>query len=229
VTQHRWADTERVRLVSNGVAPECFVTRTHRPRARRLLFVGQWLPAKGTRYLVDAFTDLAGRRDVELVCAGTGTPSDLVRAAFPDASRNHVRVVPTMDREGLYRELIEADLFVFPSLSEGFSCALLEALAAGLPTVATPAGAALDLLKHDDNAVVVPVADAHAIVAAVDRLIDDRPLRQRLGTAARATAMRFTQDKACASFASEVCAVAMTRDENMPVGKKMLLRDDVLL
>jgi glycosyltransferase involved in cell wall biosynthesis len=212
LTQHRWADPERVYLASNGVAPECFVTRTHRPRARRLLFVGQWLPAKGTRYLVDAFVDLAKRRDVELVCAGTGTSADVVLSAFPEAARHHVRVVATMDREGLYRELIEADLFVFPSLSEGFSCALLEALAAGLPTIATPAGAALDLLKHDDNAVVVPLADAHAIVAAVDRLIDDRPLRQRLGAAARATAKRYTLDKACASFADDLCAIAIKAD-----------------
>jgi glycosyltransferase involved in cell wall biosynthesis len=218
VTQHRWADRDRVRLASNGVAPECFVTRTHRPRARRLLFVGQWLPAKGTRYLVDAFADLATRRDVELVCAGTGAPSEVVLAAFPAAARSHVRVVPTMDREELYRELIDADLFVFPSLSEGFSCALLEALAAGLPTIATPAGAAVDLLKHDDNAVVVPLADAHAIVAAVDRLIDDREQRQCLGAAARATAMRYTLDKACASFASEVCAIAMKADGSQSVG-----------
>jgi glycosyltransferase involved in cell wall biosynthesis len=217
LTQHRWADRDRVHLASNGVAPECFVVRTHRPRARRLLFIGQWLPAKGTRYLVDAFADLARRRDVELVCAGTGAASDVVRGAFPAAARSHVTVVPTMDRDELYRELIAADLFVFPSLSEGFSCALLEALAAGLPTIATSAGAAVDLLKHDDNAIVIPFADAHAIVAAVDRLIDDREQRQRLGAAARATAMRYTLDKVCDSFASDVVAIATTGDGSHPV------------
>ncbi|HEY7185093.1 MAG TPA: glycosyltransferase family 4 protein [Vicinamibacterales bacterium] len=218
VTQHRWADRDRVHLTSNGVAPECFVTRTHRPHARRLLFVGQWLPAKGTRYLVDAFAELASRRDVELVCAGTGAPSDVVLSAFPVDARSHVRVVPTMNRDGLYRELVDADLFVFPSLSEGFSCALLEALAAGLPTIATRAGAAADLLKHDDNAVVIPFADAHAIVAAVDRLIDDRARRQHLSAAARSTAMRYTLDKACASFAGDVCAIATKADGSQSVG-----------
>ena len=218
LTQQQWADRDRVHLASNGVAPACFVARTHRPRARRLLFVGQWLPAKGTRYLVDAFADLASRRDVELVCAGTGAASEVVLGAFPAAARGHVKVVSTMDREELYRELIEADLFVFPSLSEGFSCALLEALAAGLPTIATPAGAAVDLLKHDDNAVVIPFADAPAIAAAVDRLLDDRDERQRLGAAARATAMRYTIDKACASFAREVAAIAMKADGSQSVG-----------
>jgi len=226
VTQHRWADHDRVHLAANGVAPECFVTRPHRPRARRLLFVGQWLPAKGTKYLVEAFADLASRRDVELVCAGTGAPSDVVLRAFPATARSCVQVVPTMDRKELYRELIDADLFVFPSLSEGFSCALLEALAAGLPTIATHAGAAVDLLKHDDNAVVVPFADAHAIVAAVDRLIDDSAQRQRLGAAARATAMRYTLDKTCASFASDVCAIALKADGSQSVGA--LVGGDVL-
>jgi glycosyltransferase involved in cell wall biosynthesis len=218
VTEHGWADRDRVHLAANGVAAECFVTRPHRPRARRLLFVGQWLPAKGTKYLVEAFAELASRRDVELVCAGTGVPSDVVLGAFPATARSRVKVVPAMDRKDVYRELIDADLFVFPSLSEGFSCALLEALAAGLPTIATHAGAAVDLLKDDDNAVVVPCADAHAIVAAVERLVDNSAQRQRLGAAARATATRYTLDKACAAFASEVCAIALKADGSQSVG-----------
>ena len=57
-----------------------------------------------------------------------------------------------------YAELGRADLFVFPSLSEGFSNALLEAMAASLPIVATPAGAAGDLLRDGVNAAVVPPA-----------------------------------------------------------------------
>jgi glycosyltransferase involved in cell wall biosynthesis len=236
VTEHGWADRDRVHLASNGVAPECFVTRTDRPRVRRLLFVGQWLPAKGTRYLVDAFVNVANRCDLELVCAGTGTPSDTVLATFPPAVRNRVRVVATMDRQGLYRELIDADVFVFPSLSEGFSCALLEALAAGLPTIATPAGAAVDVLKHDDNAVVVPMADAPAIVAAIERLLGDYALRQQLGAAARATARRYTLDKTCESFASDLCAIAMKTAGARPDdavrrakrAKKMLLGGDAL-
>jgi glycosyltransferase involved in cell wall biosynthesis len=227
LTAHKWASRERIHLVSNGVAPECFVTRPDRLHARRLLFVGQWLPAKGTRYLVEAFVAIAKKFDVELVCAGTGTSSDTVLSAFPADVRARVIVVSTMNRSELYRELIGADIFVFPSLSEGFSCALLEALAAGLPVVATPAGAALDLLKHDENAVVVPFADGPAVAAAVRRLLDDSALRERLGAGARRTALNYTWDKACASFASEVCAVARTPHRSKAVSA--LVRDDAIL
>lgn len=227
VTRHRWADADRVHLVSNGVADECFVTRTHRPHVRRLLFVGQWLPAKGIKYLVGAFADLAKRSDVVLVCAGTGTSDDVVLSAFPADVRHRVTVRPTMGRDELYHELIDADLFVFPTLSEGFSCALLEALAAGLPVIATPAGAAADLLKHHENAVVVPFADAAAIVAAVQRLVNDEPLRTRLGDAARATARRYSLDKVCTSFAREVLTIAANGEAASAVGA--LVEDDVVL
>src|SRR6185436_13405181 len=108
VTSHGWAERDRVKLVANGVADECFVTRPDRAQARRLLFVGQWLPAKGTRYLVDAFAELAARCDVELVCAGTGAPAEVVLAAFPRTVRDRVIVIASMGRDELYRELIAA-------------------------------------------------------------------------------------------------------------------------
>jgi len=216
LTREGWARHDRIRLMSNGVTPELFITRSHRPRARRLLFVGQWLAAKGTRYLVSAFDDMASSCDVELVCAGTGASREVVLSAFPPAVRDRVIVIPSMDREELLRELIAADMFVFPSLSEGFSCALLEALAAGLPTIATPAGAAIDLLKHDQNAVLIPFADASAISAAVRRLTADVALRERLGAAARTTALNYTLDKACTSFATELCAIAKDADKASP-------------
>ena len=227
ITSHGWAERDRVKLVANGVADECFVTRADRAQARRLLFIGQWLPAKGTRYLVDAFAELSTRCDVELVCAGTGAAADLVLSAFPRTVRDRVTVIATMGRDELHRQLIDADLFVFPSLSEGFSCALLEALAAGLPTIATPAGAATDLLKHEDNALLIPCAYAPAIVDAVERLRGDAALRRRLGIAARATAKHYSLEKVCTAFANELLTIAMKADRSRPVGT--LVEDDVVL
>jgi len=204
LTTHGWAAPERVYRVSNGVEPACFVSRQHRDVASRLLFVGQWLPAKGIRYLVEAFTALAALGDVELSCVGTGASSDAVLAAFPAAVRSRVSVYPRVDRHELYEQLRQADLFVFPSLSEGFSCALIEAMAAALPVVATQVGAAVDLLQDGRNGTVVPCADATALVAAVTRLMGDARTRATLGEAARHTAARFTSDASCAGFAHNV-------------------------
>jgi glycosyltransferase involved in cell wall biosynthesis len=206
-----WAEPHRVHQVVNGVEPECFLPRRHHDIARRLLFVGQWLPAKGTRYLVDAFTSLAALGDVELACVGTGTPADDVLAAFPAAVRSRVSVFARVDRHELYEQLVRADVFVFPSLSEGFSCALLEAMAASMPVVATRVGAAVDLLEDGRNGVLVPSADASALVAAVTRLLRDVRTRTAMGEAARRTASNFTSESAGTGFALKVLDLVMER------------------
>jgi glycosyltransferase involved in cell wall biosynthesis len=208
VTRHGWVTADRVYLISNGVKPECFVEREQRAAARRLLFVGQWLPGKGIRYLVDAFVTLADEHEVELACVGTRADAETVLASFPPAVRTRVTVFPDVDRGELHRQLSSADLFVFPSLSEGFSSALLEAMAAELPIVATPAGAATDILTDGCNALIVPLADADAIVSAVRRLVGDARLREQLGRAARATATNYTFEAATARFLATVSSVA---------------------
>jgi glycosyltransferase involved in cell wall biosynthesis len=204
LTMHRWADAERISCVANAVEAACLMSRQHRPVARRLLFVGQWLPAKGTRYLVDAFVSLSARHDVELACVGTGMAVTSVLAAFPASVRPRVTVRPRVSREQVHIELADADVFVFPSLSEGFSCALLEAMASELPIVATRVGAAVDLLQDGGNGALVPCADAAALDAAVSRLLTDAPLRARVGAAAGITARRFMPDTVRAEFASSV-------------------------
>jgi len=191
LTANGWAAPERIYRLTNGVESECFMDRAPAARVRRLLFVGQWLPAKGTRDLVEAFTSLAGRADLELACVGTGAPEAQVLADFPEAVRGRIRIRPRVDRSALHAELAHADLFVFPSLSEGFSNALLEAMAAGLPVVATPVGAAVDLLRDGLNAAVVPAADAPALTARIESLLPHADLRAALGRAAQTTAREY--------------------------------------
>lgn len=202
LTLHGWARPERIHRTANGVEPECFVAgRSHHADVRRLIFVGQWLPPKGIRYLAKAFSKLAARRDLELFCVGTGSSPELVRETFPMVSRSHVTVIPSVNRKELYDQLTHADVFVFPSLSEGFSRALLEALAAGVPVVASDVGAAADLLTDGDNAIVVAPGDAAALSAGIERLLDDARLRAELAAAGQRTASRYTADAALAGFA----------------------------
>ena len=189
-----WADPDRVHVLGNGVEAEAFVERVPRTAVRELLFIGQWLPAKGIRYLVQAFTDLARSEDVHLTCVGTGAPADVVIAAFPDAVRSRVRVVPSASRTQVFDALRDADLFLFPTLSEGFSKALLEAMAAGLPVVATLVGAAPDLLRDGHNGQGVPATDAAAVVSAAVRYIRDPVMAARHGAAARDTAEAYRLD-----------------------------------
>jgi glycosyltransferase involved in cell wall biosynthesis len=210
-----WTTADKVRVVPNGVERKLFLERqSYRPRATRLLFVGQWLRAKGVRYLARAFEGLAASNaELELTCVGTGVDVEQVRRDFSSAVRGRVRVRPRVDRCGLLEELSRADIFVFPSLSEGFSGALLEAMAAALPVVATPVGGAPDLLIDGRNARLVPSADESALIAGVSALLDEPAARRQLGSAAQATAERYEWDVVNAQFADELVDAVESHDE----------------
>jgi glycosyltransferase involved in cell wall biosynthesis len=189
LTGHGWGDPSRVFVFGNGVEKEFFTVRRHTGRGSRLLFLGQWLVAKGTRHLVRAFSELAmARPDVSLVCAGTGAPESVVLADFPETVRSRVAVRPRLDRPGVLAQFAEADAFLFPTLYEGFGSVLLEAMARGVPIVTTRTGAAQDFLDDGVNALLVPFADAGALAEAAGRLLDDPALRQRLTDNARSAA-----------------------------------------
>ena len=192
IVRRGWASEDRVVVFPSQVEDACFIEHQYRASATRLLFVGQWLEGKGTAYLADAFGRLAAlRQNLELGCVGTRLDPEKVLASFPASIRDRVSVRPQFPREQLPEIFREADIFVFPSLSEGFSLALLEAMAAGLPIVCTPVGSAADLLERDQGAVFVPPADSNALVGAIEHLLDDEERRRALGSAAQAVARKY--------------------------------------
>jgi len=89
--------------------------------------------------------------------------------------------------------LAQATLFVLPSRWEGFGHVLVEALAAGVPVVSAwaPHGPA-DILDDGETGIMVPTGNAAALGAAIDRLLIDEKLRERLVEAGRKTAQRFS-------------------------------------
>jgi glycosyltransferase involved in cell wall biosynthesis len=188
----RWVTDAKVHVLAHGVPPDFFVSaRMSRPM-QTLLFVGQWLPMKGIRYLREAVTALL-REDagMQVVCAGTLVAADVVRASFPPELSDRIRVLPRVSQSALAELYRDADVFVFPSLYEGFSRAIVEAMASRLPIVSTPVGVAADALRHEQNALLVPKHDSEAIVAAVRRLRQDPSFAERLADAAAETARDY--------------------------------------
>jgi len=156
----------------------------------RLLAVGTLTPRKGHALLVDA---LSGLRSLpwRLDCVGsverdpqcTGALRRAIRAAALDARVALHGELPPAALERAYRA---ADVFVLPSYHEGYGMAFAEALAHGLPIVATTAGAIPEVVPADASR-LVPPGDAAALRAALGELIGDASLRDRLAArAARA-------------------------------------------
>jgi glycosyltransferase involved in cell wall biosynthesis len=183
---------DKVSVIPCGVSEKFFVPRNH-PFQHRLLFVGSWLPKKGINYLVPAFERLADEYpEITFTICGSLVSEEKVLSAFRPADRNRVKVLPLVDEDAVVQQYQQADIFVFPSLCEGFGLVILEAMAAGLPTVVTPTGGAFDIVEDGVHGLRVPFRDVDAIVHAVQQLVKDATLRRRLSDQARQQATELS-------------------------------------
>jgi glycosyltransferase involved in cell wall biosynthesis len=177
----------RAEVVPNGVDPT--EGRDARPEGRLgayALSVGRLVPQKGVDVLIDAF-DSPELANLSLVVAGDGIERSRLEARARGLG-NRVRFVGAVDRGWLARLLAGAHVFALPSRAEPFGIALLEAMAAGVPSVATAAGGVPEFAEDGHNALLVPVDDTAALARALGRAARDQQLRERLTAGGRATA-----------------------------------------
>lgn len=166
----------------------------------RLLFAGWMTVHKGVPELIDAMRQLVREgRAVTLTMAGGGTLLDQARAvAAEPAMLDLLYVKGWLDRAELADELQTADILVLPSYAEGFPNIVMEALAEGMPVIATPVGAIPDSVKGGVTGTIVPVGDAQAIAAAVRSYLDNPDELERQSRAALETAaLRHDRDTNC--------------------------------
>ncbi len=163
--------------VSSGECAVGTVTRLH--------------DSKGNNYLIDAAAlVLKERSNAKFFIVGEGP-------LLPDLQQQ-AQALGLDDRfvfHGFAKDVAAVvsafDLSVFPSLWEGTPLTVFEALAMGKPIVATDADGLLDVLTNDHDAVIVPKRDARALATAIVRMMDDEPLRARLGAEARRTGQQY--------------------------------------
>ena len=193
---------ERLAVVPVGVDPGRFrpVPDVARVPGRVMTTARPDTPLKGLLHLLEAVAKVRTERPVELVVVGRPpADGDAVRAVERLGLAGAVRFVPDVHERRMVELYAESEVAVVPSLYEGFSLPAVEAMACGVPLVATTGGALPEVAGRDGRtALLVPPADAGALAAAVGRLLDDAALRHRLGAAGRARVLeRFTW-RACA-------------------------------
>jgi glycosyltransferase involved in cell wall biosynthesis len=160
-------------------------------RARTILFAGTWLARKGIRDLSAAFTmALARNPDLRLCVLGSGADLEIVRAAFLPETRAAIQTTSAAGEERSAAAFADADIYVLPSLFEGTPLTLIEAMASGLPIITTATCGMRDVIRDNENGLLVPLRSPEAIANAIQRLVDDRSLRERLGRTAAAEANR---------------------------------------
>jgi len=173
-----------------GVDTELFTpARRDADRARTqatVLHVGRLAKEKDLETLVGAFVATRSRLGaaVRFVVAGDGPKAAEVRAQLPFAE--HLGFLPRPVLADLYAN---ADLFVFPSPTETCGLVALEAMAAGVPVIASDAGGVRENLRDGLNGRMVPAGDAQGFADAIADLVHDKATRSAMGQGARAFAV----------------------------------------
>jgi glycosyltransferase involved in cell wall biosynthesis len=179
----RHVAADRVHLIPNGVDTALFAPAALSPGDRRILYVGRLSAEKDLGTLVEAAGKLA-RLDVRLVLVGAGPE----RAALESAARARrvpLEVTPVVPHDRLPGLLAGAAAFVLPSLTEGHPKALLEAMSAAIPCVASDVGGNRAILRDGETGLLFPPGDAAALAAALERVLTDEGLAAALARRAR--------------------------------------------
>jgi glycosyltransferase involved in cell wall biosynthesis len=193
---HLGVHPDRVEIVANGIPAE-FLNLSLEPTPSsdepiRIAQVGSYIDRKGIRYGVPAVNRILHQHpQVMMSFLGTGCSADRVRADFDPSVRDRVMVTPHYNHDLLPSLLQGHQIKLFPTLSEGFSLALPEAMACGLAPVTTVTPGATEIVD-ETNGVLVPPRDTEAIVLALERLIDDRTELERLRRSAYETAQNYS-------------------------------------
>jgi len=175
----------KIVVVPNGLDIGLFSPRAPRARLRTVIVVANLRAEKGHDVLIDAAPEVTRQfPDVRFEFVGAGPELERLRARARAAGVGDA-IAFLGHREDVGARLDAADIFVLPSRSDAFPNAVLEAMAAGLPVVASSVGGICELVDDGRNGLLVPPDDASALADRICRLMSDAPWAASLGEAAR--------------------------------------------
>lgn len=175
---------ERITVIPNAIDAASFVAMNLSPFDQpvcRVGFIGRLDPVKRVPDLIEA---VAGLDQTELHVFGEGADRARIQntiQAFDAASRVFMHGQTKAPQEALR----QIDVLVLPSDAEGFGLVLIEAMAAGIPVIATDVPGIRDVVKHDQTGLLVPARSPRALATAIERMRCDTSLRIRLTRAAQ--------------------------------------------
>lgn len=199
----------KVQVVHNGIDPSAFSAQPDRQKVRQELGLGQrpvlvmiarLTAAKGHRYLLEALPGLLNRWP-ELCClfVGEGELQDALQRTARELGVERACLFVGV-RTDIADILASADLFVLPSISEGFPFVLLEALAIGCPVVASRVNGIPELIEDGKTGLLVPARDPQALARAIQALLSDPVAASRMGAVGRTVVReQFTANRMVAN------------------------------
>jgi glycosyltransferase involved in cell wall biosynthesis len=181
-------DISKFKVVHCGLDLQEYAFRAPRQQVKRLFCAARLSHEKGIEFLVHALAILARRGyALELRLAGDGPQRDVLERLAADLGvSRQVTFLGNLREAQVTRELTESDIFVLPSLAEGVPVSLMEAMAVGVPVIATNIAGTSELVEDGKNGILVRPTDAEALGDAVAEIISDYDLRLRTAKEGRA-------------------------------------------
>ena len=204
-------DWPKLHIVHCGIEPALYDRKTARPTEPvELLFVGRLAPVKGLRVLLEAMKRVDA--PIRLTIVGDGPDrANLEQIAVPLGER--VRFTGYLSQQQVAETLAKTHIVVLPSFAEGVPVMLMEAMAAGLPVIATRVAGTGELVEDGVSGRLVPPGDSETLAQAIDALATDPDLRCRMGEAGRA---RVRSDFDCQSEARRLAGLFVGQSSDGP-------------
>ena len=153
-------------------------------KALVFVFVGRLVEDKGIHELVDAFESI--QDDVHLLLVGPFEDErEPIRQAYKDRILNSKRIHHLGFQSDIRPYLAMSDVFVFPSYREGFPNVVLQAAAMGLPSIVSNINGCNEIISDGDNGLIVKVKEVAGLRKAMEKLINEDALRDKLASQAR--------------------------------------------
>ena len=141
----------------------------------RVLYVGSIMPAKGSREIMEAARRMPDARFDLIGDCVAGAPS------APAKQPSNVRLLGALERDRVIAEMSQSDVLILPSFTEGFPNVVLEAMAVGLPVIASRVGAIPEMLMDPEGGLLVAPGDVAGLTRALELLAADEALRRAMG------------------------------------------------
>jgi glycosyltransferase involved in cell wall biosynthesis len=176
--ERKYLPEHRLFSIDNPL-PDFFLNRdVQLNRPNRVGFCGSWIAVKNPSLLRDGVSSFLRNHPNWTFCI-VGVGDTDVASQFPRDVREQIEVIPFLDREDLVDWYHSLAIFILPSVYESFGLVMAETMACGAALVATNVGFAHGL-KHEQEALILPEAQSSHLVEALNRLVENEPLRQRI-------------------------------------------------
>ncbi|MEM2261575.1 MAG: glycosyltransferase family 4 protein [Ignisphaera sp.] len=200
VIEYYGVPSKKIEVIPHGINIEEFNNINQvldynacRKNGVRICFVGRLTRRKGLIYLIKA-TEILKKKgyQISVNIIGDGPERKNLEKYITKRSLSCIRFMGNLSRRRLLEELFTCDIFCMPSLHEAFGIAILEAMAARKPVVASTVGGIPELVLDGETGFLIPPGDVRGIVEAIEKLIIDEELRLKMGMNAYRRASQFS-------------------------------------